>query len=97
MCNFEASKLVLSRGWLNCKVFSRNTGASQIWGYIFWGYRGYIGLCRNIYICTYIYIYGLGFPQNLGYLFGGPHNKNSSILGSILIYIGVLLFRETTS
>ena len=26
----------------------------------------------------------LGFPKNEGYLFGGPHNKDYHILGSIL-------------
>ena len=35
----------------------------------------------------------MGVSQNYGYLIGGPHNKDCSILGSIL---GVPLFWETT-
>ena len=37
----------------------------------------------------------LGVSQNYGYLFGGPHNKDYSILGSILgsPYFGKLPFR----
>ena len=35
----------------------------------------------------------MGVSQNYGYLFGGPNNKDYSILGSIL---GFPLFWETT-
>ena len=35
----------------------------------------------------------MGFSPNQGYLFGGPYNKDSTILG---VYIGVPLFWETT-
>ena len=37
----------------------------------------------------------VGVSQNWGYLFGGPNNKDSSILGSILgsPYVGKLPYR----
>ena len=37
----------------------------------------------------------MGISQNYGYLFGGPHNKDYSILGSILgpPYFGKLPYR----
>ena len=44
----------------------------------------------------------MGVSQNCGYLFGGPHNKDYSILGSIVgcPYFGKLpyrgLYRRTT-
>ena len=43
-------------------------------------------LCRGLY--------GLGFPQNSGYHFGGPYTKDYSILESILgsPYFGKLPF-----
>ena len=43
--------------------------------------RGSLGISRY-----------MGVSQNSGYLFGGPHNKDYSILGSILgsLYLGKL-------
>ena len=39
---------------------------------------------NDSYIDVYIYIYIWGFPKINGTLFGSPHNKDYSILGSIL-------------
>ena len=38
----------------------------------------------------------MGVPKNYGYLFGGPYNKDYSILGSILgsPYFGKLPYRD---
>ena len=55
--------------------------------------RGFLGICRGF---VYIYIY-MGVSQNWGYHFRGPHNKDYSILGSILgsPYLGKLPYMYT--
>ena len=49
----------------------------------------WLGFARNPRLMELVHV---GSSQNWGYLFGGPHNKDYSILGSILgsPYLGKL-------